>query len=99
MKTNITLILGLVAGLTGNSLAQDADTPAADVAKPPAPISEKEKGIRFNFRGVPLEMVLNYLSEAAGFIIVLETRVEGKVDAWSNQPLTKDEAVELLNTI
>jgi type II secretory pathway component GspD/PulD (secretin) len=25
--------------------------------------------------------------------------VEGKVDAWSNQPLTKDEAVDLLNTI
>jgi len=99
MKTNITLILGLTVGLVSGALAQDADPPAADVAKPPAPISEKEKGIRFNFRGVPLEMVLNYLSEAAGFIIVLETRVEGKVDAWSNQPLTKDEAVELLNTV
>jgi type II secretory pathway component GspD/PulD (secretin) len=99
MKTNITLILGLTVGLASGALAQDADAPATDVAKPPAPISEKEKGIRFNFRGVPLEMVLNYMSEAAGFIIVLETRVEGKVDAWSNQPLTKEEAVELLNTI
>jgi general secretion pathway protein D len=44
-------------------------------------------------------MVLNYLSEAAGFIIVLETSVSGKVDAWSNQPLNKDEAVDLLNTV
>ncbi len=52
-----------------------------------------------NFRGVPLEMVLNYLSDAAGFIIVLDTKVEGKVDVWSNQPLNKDEAVDLLNTI
>jgi type II secretory pathway component GspD/PulD (secretin) len=52
-----------------------------------------------NFRGVSLDMVLNYLSDAAGFIIVLETKVEGKVDVWSNQPLTKDEAVDLLNSI
>ena len=38
-------------------------------------------------------------SEAAGFIIVLETKLEGKIDAWSNQPLTKEEAVDLLNTV
>ncbi|HUR45669.1 MAG TPA: secretin N-terminal domain-containing protein, partial [Candidatus Saccharimonadales bacterium] len=54
---------------------------------------------RLNFRGAPLEMVLNYLSDAAGFIIVLEAKPEGKVDVWSNQPLTKEEAVELLNSI
>ncbi|HMC28556.1 MAG TPA: secretin N-terminal domain-containing protein [Verrucomicrobiae bacterium] len=69
----------------------------------PAPVrrvtSENEKGLRLNFRGVPLDMVLNYLSDAAGFIIVLEGKVEGNVDVWSNQPLTKDEAVDLLNTI
>src|SRR3954468_2878013 len=40
--------------------------------------SENEKGLRLNFRGVPLDMVLNYLSDAAGFIIVLEGKVEGK---------------------
>ncbi len=56
-------------------------------------------GLRLNFRGVPLEMVLNYLSEAAGFIIVLEARPRGTVDVWSNQPLTKDESVNLLNSV
>src|SRR5437868_1836459 len=75
---------------------------AAEAVKP-EPVrrvtSETEKGLRLNFRGVPLETVLNYLSDAAGFIIVLETKVEGKVDVWSNQPLSKDEAVDLLNTI
>ncbi|MBI4325998.1 MAG: hypothetical protein HY674_12125 [Chloroflexi bacterium] len=63
----------------------------------PAPAGEKN--LRLNFRSVPLEMVLNYLSEAAGFIIVLETEVKGKVDVWSQQPLSKDEAVNLLNSI
>ncbi|MCX6903755.1 MAG: hypothetical protein NTW03_09820 [Verrucomicrobia bacterium] len=56
-------------------------------------------GLRLNFRRVPLEMVLNYLSEAAGFVIVLETDVRGTVDAWSNQPLNKEEAVDLLNSV
>src|SRR5258708_39067538 len=75
---------------------------ARDTKVDPAPVpspNDAEKGLRMNFRGVPLEMVLNYLSDAAGFIIVLETRVEGKVDAWSNQPLSKEEAVSLLNTV
>ena len=56
-------------------------------------------GLRLNFRGVPLEMVLNYLSDAAGFVIVLDTDVRGKVDVWSNTPVTKDEAVTLLNAV
>src|SRR5206468_598452 len=61
-----------------------------------------ETGLRLNFRGVPLDMVLNYLSDAAGFIINIKpgTDVKGKtVDVWSNQPLNKDEAVDLLNTV
>ena len=33
---------------------------------------------------------------AAGFVVVLETKMEGRIDAWSNQPLTKAEAVDLL---
>jgi len=32
-------------------------------------VAEGEKGLRLNFRGAPLELVLDYLSEAAGFII------------------------------
>jgi general secretion pathway protein D len=52
-----------------------------------------------NFRGVPLDMVLNYLSQAAGFIIVMDTEVSGRVDVWSDRPVTKDEAVNLLNAV
>jgi general secretion pathway protein D len=54
--------------------------------------------LRLNFRNAPLEMVLHYLSDAAGFIIVLDTKVNGNVSVISSQPLTKDEAVDLLNT-
>ncbi len=70
-------------------------------SKTPAPQPDNsERNLRLNFRGVPLEMVLNYLSEAAGFVILPgQADVKGKVDVWSNQPLSKDEAVQLLNTI
>jgi len=62
-------------------------------------VQDGEKGLRLNFRNAPLELVLDYLSDAAGFIIVPETDVRGKVDVWSNQPVTKDEAVSLLSTV
>jgi general secretion pathway protein D len=70
-------------------------TPAA----PAKPAPEEERKLRLNFRGVPLDMVLNYLSEAAGYIIMLETPVKGSVDVWSNEPLSKREAIDLLNTV
>ncbi len=55
--------------------------------------------LRLNFRNAPLEMVLNYLSDAAGFIIVLDTRVNGNVSIISSHAMTRDEAVDLLNSV
>ena len=43
--------------------------------------------------------MLNYLSQAAGFVIVQDTPVTGTVNVISRQPLTPDEAVDLLNTV
>ncbi len=70
-------------------------------AQPPLLQGETAKTptLKFNFRGVPIETVLDYLSEAAGFIIVLETEVSGDINAWSNQPITSEDAVHLLDTI
>lgn len=78
---------------SGRAPEMPLDAPAA------SPDAPQEQGLRLNFRGASLDMVLNYLSEAAGFIIVLDAPVRGKVDVWSNTPLTKDEAVNLLNTV
>ena len=76
---------------------------AAPVTPPKLPVkrvtSETEKGMRLNFRGVPLEMVLDYFAEAAGFIIVPKVDIRGRVDVWSNDPLTKDEAIDVLNNV
>jgi general secretion pathway protein D len=74
--------------------------PAADSAAPVAPVAPPHAtngGLRFNFRGAPLETVLNYMSDAAGYVIVLETPVRGTVDMWSSQSVSREEAVQLLN--
>lgn len=55
--------------------------------------------LRFNFRDAPVDTVLDYLSEAAGFIIVCETTVEGNINMVSHQPLNREDAVKLLNTV
>jgi general secretion pathway protein D len=54
--------------------------------------------LHMDFRGASLDTVLEYLSEAAGFIINKQTDVRGTVDIWSKEPLTRDEAVQLLNS-
>jgi type II secretory pathway component GspD/PulD (secretin) len=99
MKTKLSL---LIIGLSAAVLAQETP-PATSSApsRPPARAVGTNNQLRLNFRGVPLEMVLNYLGEATDLIInvVPGTDVKGKVDVWSNQPLTKEEAVDLLNTI
>ncbi|MBL9206322.1 MAG: hypothetical protein JNN01_14620 [Opitutaceae bacterium] len=95
MKTSL-LSPRLWAGLAVLPLLCTGQTPAVPDASP-APGEARDAGLRFNFRGAPLESVLNYLSEAAGFVIVLETPVRGTIDMWSSQPVSKLEAVQLLN--
>jgi general secretion pathway protein D len=103
MKTKLNtpaLWLGFAA-FAATGLAQQAspppaaDAPPADAGLPPP--AAPGPGLRFNFRGAPLETVLNYMSDAAGFVIVLQTPVSGTVDMWSSQPVSKEEAVQLLN--
>jgi type II secretory pathway component GspD/PulD (secretin) len=77
-------------------------TNAVAATRPAAPtvvVETGTNGMRLNFHGAPLNLVLDYLSDAAGFIINKETDVRGTVEVWSKEPLTKDEAVEVLNSV
>lgn len=94
-----------------NDIATDAAklAPVA-VAEPPVPALMltnvptgsavlSTNGLMLNFNNAPLELVLKYLSDAAGFHIVMETTVRGNVTVISSHPMTKDEAVALLNSV
>jgi type II secretory pathway component GspD/PulD (secretin) len=77
---------------TASTPSQTAPAPAAD--------SSDTNLVTMNFHGAPLDQVLTHLSETAGFIINVKpgTFVKGKVDAWSAKPMTKEEALNLLDT-
>ncbi len=65
-----------------------------------APMPKPAKGeIMLNFQGASMNDVLNYLSEAAGFVIVQEAPVSGTVNVMSRQAITAEEAVDLVNTV
>lgn len=55
--------------------------------------------LRLNFRNAPLSLVLDYLSDAAGFVISANSKVDlkGTITVWSNQPVDRTEAIRLLN--
>ena len=64
---------------------------------PPEQVAGKNSNdLNLNFNRAPLDMVLSYLSDSAGFVIVQDTRVNGTVTVVGKH-LTQDEAVNLLN--
>ncbi|MGN6724819.1 MAG: type II secretion system secretin GspD [Tepidisphaeraceae bacterium] len=55
--------------------------------------------LMINFQDASIDVVLDELSSAAGFIVVKEVKPEGRVTLVSKQPIAPDEAVSLLNTV
>jgi general secretion pathway protein D len=82
-----------------DAAASAAQTAVTNVAGPPISSEYGADGLRVNFHGAPLNLVLDYLSDAAGFIINKQTEVRGTVEVWSKQPVSKDEAIELLSSV
>ncbi|HEX7619437.1 MAG TPA: secretin N-terminal domain-containing protein [Verrucomicrobiae bacterium] len=64
---------------------------------PPAQATGRNQNdLNMNFVNAPLEQVLDYLSDSAGFIVVQQTPVSGYVTIKGNH-ITKNQAVDLLN--
>src|SRR5438046_10117375 len=106
MKTISTILITAV--LTARTFAQQPDAPPNQPAATPAATSPEQPaaatsgangtgGIRLNFSNAPLSEVLKYLSDAAGFHILMNAPARGTVTVISSQPMTKDEAVVVLN--
>ena len=102
-----------VGCLAGGLIAQEAGAPTSnapattrtETTTSPSPVPREQNsaagsaaGIQMNFRNAPLEQVLEYLSEAAGFIIVLDAPIKGTVNVISAKPMSQDEAVDFLSS-
>jgi general secretion pathway protein D len=72
---------------------------ATNTAAAAITVDHSTNGVLLNFRGASLSQVLDHLSEAVGFIINNQTEVSGTVEIWSKGPVTRDEALELLNSV
>jgi hypothetical protein len=65
---------------------------------PPAQVGTNFNDLTLNYNRAPLDLVLNYLSDAAGFVIVQDTTISSSaLVTVKGQHLSRDEAVNLLN--
>jgi general secretion pathway protein D len=62
-------------------------------------ITDERGGLVLNFQDASIDVVLDELSAAAGFIVVKEVRPEGRVTLVSRRPLSPSDAISLLNTV
>jgi general secretion pathway protein D len=82
-----------------------APVPPAGIASPspvpplPAPEYREPGRIYLNFKDTTLDVILDYLSTAAGFVIVKDVEVEGRLNVVSRQALAPIEAVMVLNSV
>lgn len=72
--------------------------PAAPAAAPAAP-APTTTGIVMNFQDADLNTVLDYLSKAAGFVVVKSGPLNGRVSAAGLQPVSAEDALKLLDTM
>jgi general secretion pathway protein D len=85
----IALLMGVLLAVLPAAIAQESK-----IVK-----SASEVQLRLNFRGVPLDKVLDYFSQEGGFVIMRDADVTERVDVLSHKPLNRDEAVNLLNSV
>jgi general secretion pathway protein D len=78
------------AAATGAATTGPATTTATTTTAPAAKIS-------LSFKDAPLDAVLDYLAQTAGFAVVKEGPVDGRVTIQSKQAVSADEAVALVN--
>ena len=78
---------------TASSTTAPSDTPRSSSGHPAT------TQISFNFIDASIDTVLDHLSEVAGFVVVREAPITGRVTVLSKQPVTPTEAVSLLNSV
>ena len=103
------LLMFVLVDWAAMAIAQEAETQPVTTqptSRPTTTTSEAPPhkyvpggAITLNFRDASLRTVLEYLSDAAGLVIVDETRPQGRVTLVSRQPISVEEAVSLLDTV
>lgn len=83
---------------TGPATSQAATEPTSWPATRPVP-TRPGAPLSMDFKDASLRTVLEYLSSAAGYMIIEVAKVDGRVTVMSRQPVTAEEAIDLLDTV
>src|ERR1700760_3595500 len=87
------VLCAALAVLVGPLPIRAAD-PSTAPASQPTTLPSK---ISLNFKDAPLDTVLTYLSQTAGFSVLKDGNVDGRISLMSVQPVSPEEAVTMLN--
>ena len=77
----------------------------SDASTQPNPLQPEQPSVIpggplvLNFRDATAAAVVEYLSAAAGLVVVQEVPIEGRITLLSQQPVSVDEAVSLLDSV
>jgi general secretion pathway protein D len=64
-----------------------------------SPATEPTTRASLNFKDAPIDAVLDYLSEVAGYVIIREVPIDGRASVMSKRPVNAREAIALLRTV
>jgi general secretion pathway protein D len=97
----VALVCAGMAFVFGAGVARAVPEAAGAISAPPmaSAATNRARQIILHFQDAPLESVLEYFAEAAGYNVSLEARAAGKVNVISDQPVTVVQALDLLNTV
>ncbi len=87
-------MLSVLALLFGPALWAREQNGTAGTIEPNVPSK-----IALNFQDVPLQTVLEYLSETAGLVVVYDEPLDGRITVLSRRPVDISEAISLINSV
>ena len=82
-----------------SAATQPSTQPSTKPTTQASAVSRPATQISMQFRDASVEAVLQHLSSVAGFVVVEEGKIDGRVTIISEQPVTPAEAITLLNTV
>jgi general secretion pathway protein D len=88
------VMLFVLTVLSGPVLRAQQDNNTPGMIEPNVPSK-----VALNFQDVPLQTVLEYLSETAGLVVVCGEPLNGRITVISRQPLDISEAISLINSV
>lgn len=98
--------LTVMALLVTSSFSMDVDPNTPSLTDPNGTnsammenVNPEKARVTLNFRDAMVTDVLDYLSEAAGLVVVADAYPQGRINLISKKPLTIDEIVVLLTTV